>query len=793
MGLSIFTKVESLEYIKKTLGDLVFVDKLFAFTLKEWEDHKSDILTNVRNSFNLEEILIVRSSAVDEDNPTLTFAGFFCSVMGVKNSEVEILDAVEQVIFSYSKNGRTPHPSDQVFIQPQLVDSIMSGVLFTVDPRLEAPYYVINYDDNGGTTNRVTQGLSNKAIRIARWLDLTNIPSPWKQVVSTSKRIECAFPSLPLDIEFGIDGDSRLHVFQTRILPSALTPSDNSVQLVSSEVEYLQDKVDELTRNNPNNLLGSRSILTDMSDWNPAEILGGRPNLLDSTIYRYLVTKSTWNHARHSLGYTSVDPAELMVLIGDKPYIDTRVSFNSLTPEILDESIRNKLINYYLNKLQSRPELQDKIEFEIVLSNFDQGFYKKAKELIGEGFNKADIANIETALFSFTDSILLNSNNFFDQDLNAIKSLNANRIVANEMKSPFEMLENANKLLNRCKNFGVLPFSRLARLAFIGISLLNTLVDNGTIRRETSEAFFASLQTITKQLIRDFNSLDNGRLLSDDFIDLYGHLRLGTYNILSPRYIDLRDIIFTSNHLKNPMTEHASIDLNSFDNNEIVSGLSKYKFSTSPQGIIDFIKKSIEYREFSKFEFSKSLSNAIELIAQAGNLLGFSREEMASLSLDQIMITGKVPLKDVKFIWQDLIWSYRSRKSIWSHIALPSVIISRDDLLIIPYCASSPNFVTQQSVEGELILIDSIDQKSLENLNNRIVLIENADPGFDWIFTRNLKGLITKYGGVASHMAVRCTELGIPAAIGCGELIFERLASANRVTLNCAAETIVPI
>ena len=47
--------------------------------------------------------------------------------------------------------------------------------------------------------------------------------------------------------------------------------------------------------------------------------------------------------------------------------------------------------------------------------------------------------------------------------------------------------------------------------------------------------------------------------------------------------------------------------------------------------------------------------------------------------------------------------------------------------------------------------------------------IENADPGFDFIFSHNIKGLITAFGGPNSHMSIRCNEFGIPAAIGIGE------------------------
>ena len=34
-------------------------------------------------------------------------------------------------------------------------------------------------------------------------------------------------------------------------------------------------------------------------------------------------------------------------------------------------------------------------------------------------------------------------------------------------------------------------------------------------------------------------------------------------------------------------------------------------------------------------------------------------------------------------------------------------------------------------------------------------------------------------------MAIRCIELGIPAAIGCGDVLFDKLVAAKRVLLDC--------
>ena len=61
-------------------------------------------------------------------------------------------------------------------------------------------------------------------------------------------------------------------------------------------------------------------------------------------------------------------------------------------------------------------------------------------------------------------------------------------------------------------------------------------------------------------------------------------------------------------------------------------------------------------------------------------------------------------------------------------------------------------------------------------------MIESADPGYDFIFSFNILGLITKYGG-ANHMSIRCVDGGVTAAIGVGDLTYMNL-KANTVNIN---------
>jgi phosphohistidine swiveling domain-containing protein len=100
-----------------------------------------------------------------------------------------------------------------------------------------------------------------------------------------------------------------------------------------------------------------------------------------------------------------------------------------------------------------------------------------------------------------------------------------------------------------------------------------------------------------------------------------------------------------------------------------------------------------------------------------------------------------------------------------------------------------PTFITSKTVTAKPILLSAAE---VLDIDGRIVLIESADPGFDWIFSHSIAGLITKYGGANSHMAIRCAEFGLPAAIGCGERLFKSMTGAAVIELNAAARKLSP-
>jgi len=122
-------------------------------------------------------------------------------------------------------------------------------------------------------------------------------------------------------------------------------------------------------------------------------------------------------------------------------------------------------------------------------------------------------------------------------------------------------------------------------------------------------------------------------------------------------------------------------------------------------------------------------------------------------------------------------------------VCLPGLIFGDKDLESFEQIAAEPNYITRKKVQAGVHLLAggaSLDS----DFAGAIVVVENADPGYDWLFSREIAGLITMFGGVNSHMAIRAAEFGLPAAIGVGELLFESVSRAKWLELDCESRKI---
>ena len=121
-------------------------------------------------------------------------------------------------------------------------------------------------------------------------------------------------------------------------------------------------------------------------------------------------------------------------------------------------------------------------------------------------------------------------------------------------------------------------------------------------------------------------------------------------------------------------------------------------------------------------------------------------------------------------------------------VTLPPVILDASDVESFYYPDSEPNFITSLKVCGEIKVIQSMSDTN--DISGKVVMIESADPGYDWIFAHRIKGFITMYGGANSHMAIRAGELGIPAVVGVGAKRFEQYRRAEIVEIDALLKTV---
>ncbi len=778
------TKSNVLKFLKPKI-EFSKIEKIFDFTQNDWKNNQKIILEQILDNFP-NTTIIVRSSAIGEDSEENSNAGSYESILNVdSSSKQEITSAIQKVISSYQdKNNH--NPDNQILVQKQSKNILHSGVVFSRSPDLGSPFYVVNYDI-GDSTVGVTHGSINETIKFHRNINKNYLELKWRNLLFAIDEIENITNSTKLDIEFGITKKNKIIIFQVRPITSFSYDDFFKSDCLLKKI-IKKNKLKFLKHKKSTKLHPSKNIFSDMTDWNPAEIIGNNPRPLDYSLYDDLIMKSSWYRGRVELGYQKFSPHSLMVKFGNKPYVDTRISFNSLIPENFNSNLKKKLMKYYLQKLNSNPHLHDKVEFDILFTCYDLSLKNKLKELKQFGFNQKEIDEIFKQLFLFTKNLISNFPTFTKSCTISINDMTKNRVhLMKEIKKSsnyYQKLQTAEKLLNDCINFGIIPFSKMARIAFISTAILRSLVNQNYISQKEFDKFMNSLETPLSRFQHDLIALTNNKISKSEFLRIYGHLRPGTYDITINRYDKdnpFLNIIKSSNFNK---IKSFKIKIKNLD-----KILKNNKIPIDSDDFYYFIKNSIVMREELKFEFTHNLSDALELIAESGSELGLFRDDISFLTIKTILSSYKKYSKnELKLFLKKQISKNKSKFQINTKLTLPSIISSEHDFEIIQYHVAKPNYITDKTISEKIINLDI--SKSTE-LENKIVLLEHADPGYDWIFTKNPLGLITKYGGVASHMSIRCSEIGLPASIGCGEIIYEKLLNASKVMLDCKNHQIV--
>ena len=265
------------------------------------------------------------------------------------------------------------------------------------------------------------------------------------------------------------------------------------------------------------------------------------------------------------MGYQELGDGELMYLINSHPYIDVRMSFNSFLPEGLDRDTGGKLVSAWMNRLESCPELHDKIEFDIVPTCLDFCFEHDFSERYPNILSTAEREQYTQALRILTrNAIGPKQDSTLDRALELAAQLDALRLTDVNHAEPHAFLVRASHLLKACRRLGVKPFAVAARHAFIAEALLRSAVRRNGLRQERLDEFKRSIRTITGNIVNEYSQVCHGEISREDFLTRYGHLRPGTYEITSLRY-DERDDLF---HDQAPQLAHSTTPVFSMNEDE---------------------------------------------------------------------------------------------------------------------------------------------------------------------------------------------------------------------------------
>lgn len=739
------------------------------FDVESWAADPGKLLDAVQDEPWGDRRLVVRSSTLHEDRAGSLMPGKYLSVCGVTGREA-LRDAIEAVIDSYRVDGEEELGRQQVLVQPMVSGATVSGVVFTCDPNTGAPYHVVNYDETGDCS-AVTSGKAADLKTFYRWPDS---PPPrderMRRVIALASELIELLGTPNLDIEFAFDGADRLRLLQARPLSVTTSPcrADQAAAL-----DGIAAKVVAASRPHPY-LLGPRTAFGVMPDWNPAEIIGTRPRPLSLSLYRRLITDKEWAEQRVRYGYRDVRGFPLLVDFSGLPYIDVRVSANSLIPAGLEEPLAERLAAHYVERLIANPELHDKFEFEVTFSAYNFTLADRLRDRAGDEFDRAERTRIEDSLRALTNRLLSSDHGARREDEWHIASLRDRLPGIRDSRQ--DLVAQVYWLLEDCRRFGTLAFAGFARLGFVAADLLRSLVECGVLAQEDVTGLMASLDTVTNKMLRD-----RTRLTEDEFLARYGFLRPGTYDIRSPRYDEAPDLYFDFSSKPARGAHEEDFQLSPATMREIGRLLRMHRIDQTPEGLLAFIADSVARREESKFEFSRHLSEAMSLIKELGAQCGLDVNDMSYVDIECIDRLYKGS-EDVSDVLHRAVEEGRRRYELTRRIVLPPVVTSPEEVTAFHLPPFDPNYVTQEVVTAPVRTVRSDPSE----LAGKILLLPSGDPGYDWIFAEGIAGFVTRFGGANSHMAIRAHQLRVPAVIGAGDVLYNRCRAAESLTIDCA-------
>lgn len=775
-SLNISKKSDAMLYVRDMVTKS-FVEDIMVFTVGEYLDNMDSAVDEIYRHFKGDRI-VVRSVYRRENGNILTKTGRYESILNIKSGDKKtVADALKKVADSYlnvafGAEKKEKAKSENILIQRQATDIAVLGSVYTRDMLFNRPYYVVDYEENTGNLGNST----GKVKWVARNASREFVNERFYQLIEAVKEIEKLYDAEALEIEFAIDNTDNIIIFQVRSLPEI----EYRPRVLTDHEFYDTKSFAKCT------YLDEYHVLSDMACFGLTESLGTNPRPLDYSLYKELITTEAWEQGISKLGYARSE-SEIMLKIGNKPYISVNSAFDGLIPAEIDNKLKYKLNEYYVDKLFKKKNAHSKIESEIVFCVYDFSLPDKINELYSADFTGDEINELKASLKLLTENIINNYQMYYQEDIDSTDILTGFR---RELRTHNPLDEtNAMKLygyisslVEQIKKNGTPQFVRQSRCALIAGLFLKSLIEKEYFTKQDILEFLAAIENTATGFERDFDLYSTGKMSLAEFDKKYGHLRLGAFDIRTENYRkmyrELKDKSILDTKVM-PEPKPAVLD------KEILQkAIDEAGLAVTADSLHSFLIDTIANKEYFRYENIKSFGLILEIITALGNSMGIAKEDMSYLEIHDLLSyhSRETYIQDISF-----------RRDMYHanvYLMLPEVIFGVGDIDVINQTEGDAIYITDKIVEAEVV---DLKDDEFRNIDGKIVALSTVNSGYNWIFTRNIAGFVAKYGDANSAMARRCAKLGIPAMIGCGEKIYGKVVRMEKIRLDCAAKKVFEV
>ena len=735
--LSYGNKAKNLEYVAKNTDiEIPYFKEIYLNDLNNIE--------NIVDSFS--QKIMIRSNSSSEDKDSSSSAGKYLSIGPIEKTDLEtIKKSWEMVINSYEEQD-----NQSVIFQNYIENAKSVSVLTSYKVGSDSAYRTFS-TYYGSETDAITSGKYSEINNFFMHRSFDILPKKYEKYnvyLKIITQLEDLFKNKQLDIEMVLDKNNSPQLLQVRPLMGKKLNKES----IFEEKDVIDRNLKNYKKLNKTTAdrFGTNQIYSNMSDMNPAEMIGKKPDNIAFGLYKFMFTDTTWNIQRGEFGYRKYSGGKLMELFNNVAYINVNHSLNSFLTRNLQKESCEEIINYQLNKLKENPHLHDSIEFDISRSSyvFDtvEEFSKEYKNIISPS------------------EIIKWHNDLIQIDTQNKSTLEKNKKIIlstfSKLNKSFEYSKKENIKLIR--DTMALPFTHHSRLGFVYFAQLNSLLEKEVISEDQKKLLLLSVNSVSTKMKADAYEVKIGKKTLEGFLDVYGHIRAGNYNLLSSNLKN--DLNFTESLINNSQQplEDNILPKDIYTNIEEYFTINEIPLKASAW--IDMFQEGISTRENSKFYYTKGIDGILNEVGEKNT----SDRELFDLL-------------DIEFNEEN------TSDMRLKNVLMPDLITSNEDFYFYEEMSKNGNYIGQGTVIGDVLLIEN-EANRPNNLENKIVVIPAADPGWDWIFNYKIKSLVTKYGGPNSHMAIRCAEHNIPAILGVGENNFMVISNSKSLKIDFSNE-----